>query len=121
MSSVNRLLLLGRAGMDAELRYKPDGAAQASFRLATTFMKVADGVRHEIVEWHDVLVDGALGYARNDAAKRASLLVRKGAEIYVEGRLGYRRAYNHTDAPLKAVVLADRLEVFGSPSSTLQP
>ncbi len=121
MSSVNLLILVGRAGMDAELRYKPDGAAQTNFRLATTHFKSSGGARQEITEWHEVFVDGALGYERNDSAKRASLLVRKGVEIYVEGRLSYRRAYDHRDAPLKAVVLADRVEVFGASSTTLQP
>lgn len=120
MGSVNRLILIGRAGTDAELRYKPDGSAQARFTLATTHYKASAGRREEKTDWHEVLVDGELGYARSDPAKRASLLVHKGLEVYVEGRLGYRRAYNHRDAPLKAVVLADRVETLGHAPSTVQ-
>ena len=121
MGSVNLLVLVGRAGTDAQLRYRPDGSAQATFRLATAYFKTSAGRREEKTDWHEVLVDGELGYARNDSAKRASLLVKKGLEIYVEGRLAYRRAYDHRDAPLKAVVLANRVEAFGGPSSTSQP
>lgn len=120
MSSVNLLVLIGRAGMDAELRYKPDGSAQTNFRLATTLLRKASAGRQEVTEWHEVFVDGSLGYERSDSAKRASLIVRKGVQIYVEGRLSYRRAYDHPDAPLKAVVLADRVEVVGAPAADPQ-
>lgn len=113
MSNVNLLILIGRAGIDAELRYRPDGAAQANFRLATEHSRQTPSGRQVTTEWHEVFVGGDLGYARSDAAKRASLIVRKGAQVYVEGRLAYRRAYNHPDAPLKAVVLATRVELVG--------
>ncbi len=122
MSDVNLLILIGRAGIDAELRFTPDGRAQANFRLATEHARHTPAGRQVTTEWHEVFVDGALGYSRSDAAKRASLIVRKGTQVYVEGRLAYRRAYKHPDAPLKAVVLASRVEVVGeAPSPSPAP
>lgn len=117
MNSVNRLVLIGRAGIDAELRYAPSGVAQANFKLATSDFRTGPAGRKEVTEWHEVRVEGALGYDANDPAKRASLIVRKGSQIYVEGRLSYRRAYDHSEAPLKAVVVAQRVEVLASPAA----
>jgi single-strand DNA-binding protein len=114
MSDVNLLILVGRAGIDAELRFHPNGSAQANFRLATEHARQTPTGRQVTTEWHEIFVDGALGYSRSDAAKRASLIVRKGAQVYVEGRLSYRKAYRHPDAPLKAVVLATRVELVGA-------
>lgn len=118
MSDVNFLILIGRAGIDAELRYHPDGSAQANFRLATEHSSQRAEGRQVTTEWHEIFVGGALGYSRSDAAKRASLIVRKGAQVYVEGRLAYRRAYKHPNAPLRAVVLASRVELLGEAPPT---
>ena len=116
MSSVNRLILVGRAGADAELRFTPDGAAVASFRLATTQMRRDRRGRTEVVDWHSVAVEGDLGYAANDSAKRAATLVRKGAQVYVEGRLSYRNAGTSAVPRKVAIVLADRVEVIDAPA-----
>lgn len=118
MSSVNRLILIGVAGTDAELRYTPAGAAKANFRLATHWREVRPGGPKERTDWHEVVVDGMDGYGYTDPAKRASTIVRKGSIIYIEGRLSYRKAYDHANAPLRAVVVATRVELLQQPKET---
>src|SRR5581483_5577631 len=55
MGSVNRVILVGNLGRDAELRYTPGGAAVAKFSIATTEMwNDKSGQRQERTEWHNV-------------------------------------------------------------------
>lgn len=115
MSSANRIILIGRAGVDADLRYTPAGEARSTFRLATNWRETTPVGTKEHTDWHEVIVEGRDGYGRSDSAKRASTLVVKGATLYVEGRLGYRKAYHHSDAPLRAVIVASRVELIQSP------
>lgn len=60
MSSVNRPILIGRAGGDAELRCTPERVAVANFRLATNRIgSDRGGSRVESVDWHTVMVEAA--------------------------------------------------------------
>ena len=86
MGSVNKVILVGNLGRDAELRYTPGGAAVARLRLATseTWNDKNTGQRQEHTEWHSVDVWG----------KRAEALqqyLTKGLKIYVEGSLRTRQ------------------------------
>jgi single-strand DNA-binding protein len=81
MGSVNKVILVGNLGRDADLRYTPGGAAVAKFSLATT-EKWTDksGSPQERTEWHNIDLWG----------KQAETLheyLRKGKQVYVEGRL----------------------------------
>lgn len=85
MGSVNRVILVGNLGADAELRYTGGGAAVANFRVATTeVFKDKDGQRQEQTEWHRVSLWG------KQAETIAQWLV-KGKQVYVEGRLQTRK------------------------------
>ena len=86
MGSVNRVILVGNLGRDAELRYTPAGAAVANFSIATTetWTDKNTGQRQEHTEWHRVDLWG----------KRAEALqqyLTKGLKIYVEGSLRTRQ------------------------------
>ena len=86
MGSVNKVILVGNLGRDAELRYTPRGAAVARLRLATseTWNDKNTGQRQEHTEWHSVDLWG----------KRAEALqqyLTKGLKIYVEGSLRTRQ------------------------------
>ena len=81
MGSVNKVILVGNLGRDAELRYTPGGAAVAKFSLATTEVwndKV--GQRQERTEWHNIDLWGKQAESLNE-------YLRKGKQVYVEGRL----------------------------------
>ena len=86
MGSVNKVILVGNLGRDAELRYTPGGAAVASLNLATTevWNDRSSGQRQEKTEWHRVVVWGK-------TAESLSEYLTKGKQIYVEGRLQTRQ------------------------------
>ncbi len=85
MGSVNKVILVGNLGRDAELRYTPGGAPVATINLATTEVwNDKGGQRQEKTEWHRVVLWG------KTAETLAEYLV-KGKQIYVEGRLQTRQ------------------------------
>ena len=81
MGSVNKVILVGNLGRDAELRYTPGGAAVAKFSIATTEVwNDKGGQRQERTEWHNIDLWG------KQAESLSEYLV-KGKQVYVEGRL----------------------------------
>lgn len=114
--SVNRIVLVGRVGAPAELRYRTNGVAVTLFRLATD-RSAARGQSDSIVatDWHSVEVEGGLGLARSDSAKRAAMLLQTGTEAYVEGSLLYRQAKPGVGGRPEAVVMATRVEILSQP------
>ncbi len=86
MGTVNRVILVGNLGKDAEVRYTPSGAAVSTLSLATTevWNDKSSGQRQERTEWHRVVLWGKQAETLNDYLK-------KGKQIYVEGRLQTRQ------------------------------
>lgn len=86
MASVNKVTLLGNLGRDIELRYMPNGDAVANLSLATTetWKDKSSGDRQEKTEWHRVTM-----YKR--LAEIAGQYLKKGSQIYIEGRLETRK------------------------------
>jgi single-strand DNA-binding protein len=81
MGSVNKVIVVGNLGRDAEMRYTPNGAAVAHFSIATTEVwNDKSGQRQERTEWHNVDLWG------KQAESLSEYLV-KGKQVYVEGRL----------------------------------
>jgi single-strand DNA-binding protein len=85
MGSVNKVILVGNLGRDAELRYTPGGAAVATLNMATTEVwNDKAGQRQEKTEWHRVVLWGK-------SAESLTEYLTKGKQIYVEGRLQTRQ------------------------------
>jgi primosomal replication protein N len=85
MGSVNKVILVGNLGRDAELRYTPGGAAIAKFSIATTEMwNDKTGQRQERTEWHNIDLWGK-------QAESLSEYLQKGKQVFVEGRLQSRK------------------------------
>jgi single-strand DNA-binding protein len=81
MGSVNKVILVGNLGRDAELRFTPGGAPVAKFSIATTEVwNDKAGQRQERTEWHNVDLWG------KPAESLKEYLV-KGKQVYVEGRI----------------------------------
>ena len=81
MGSVNKVILVGNLGRDAEVRYTPGGAAVSKFSIATTEVwNDKSGQRQERTEWHNIDLWG------KQAESLSEYLV-KGKQVYVEGRL----------------------------------
>ncbi len=77
-------MIIGRLGRDPEMRYTSSGRPVASFSVATTRGWTSnDGERQEETEWFHVVTWGGL-------AELCKKRLRKGSQIYVEGRLQTR-------------------------------
>ncbi|WP_126446681.1 single-stranded DNA-binding protein [Sulfuricystis multivorans] len=86
MASVNKVILVGNLGADPEIRYLPNGDAVTNIRLATTesWKDKNTGERKEMTEWHRVVFYRKL-------AEIAGQYLKKGSQVYVEGRLRTRK------------------------------
>jgi single-strand DNA-binding protein len=85
MASVNKVILIGNLGADPEVRYAPSGSAIANVTLATTRnWKDKNGEKQEATEWHRVVFYDKL-------AEIVGEYLKKGRQIYVEGRLQTRK------------------------------
>jgi single-strand DNA-binding protein len=117
MGSVNRVILVGNLGRDAELRYTPGGAAVATLSLATTeVFKDKEGQRKETTEWHRVILWGKTAETLNE-------YLTKGKQIYVEGRLQTRKWEEKPSEPgdkpvtrYTTEIKADRVVLLGGGS-----
>lgn len=85
MGSLNKATLIGNLGKDPEVRAIPSGAKVANFSIATTesYMDKNSGQKVEKTEWHNIVMWRGL-------AEVAEKYLRKGSQIYVEGRLQTR-------------------------------
>ena len=83
--SVNKVILVGNIGKDPEVKFLPSGQAVANFSVATSekFKGRDGGEMQEKTEWHNVVAYAKVAEIIRDYAK-------KGAKIYVEGRLTTR-------------------------------
>lgn len=81
--SWNRVELIGNLTRDPELRFTPNGAAVATFGIATNRTYVVEGERKEEVDFHRLV-------AWNKLAELCNQLLKKGARVFVSGRLQYR-------------------------------
>ena len=71
MSSINKVILVGRLGGDPELRYTADGTPVASFNIATSeTYKDKSGIKQEKTEWHRVVAWRKLGEISGEYLKK---------------------------------------------------
>lgn len=81
--SWNRVELIGNLTRDPEVRYTPNGAAVATFSIATNRSYVSEGERKEEVDFHRIV-------AWNKLAELCQQLLKKGNRVFVSGRLQNR-------------------------------
>ena len=83
---VNKVILVGNLGKDPETRYTAGGSAVTNVSLATTdaWKDKQSGEQQERTEWHRLVFWGRL-------AEIAAEYLRKGSQIYVEGRIQTRK------------------------------
>jgi single-strand DNA-binding protein len=108
MGSVNKVILVGNLGRDAELKFTPSGFPISSFSIATTDRrKDKDNNWQEKTEWHRIKLLGKQAESLQDYLK-------KGKQIYVEGRLE-TRSWDDKDGQKKYMteIIADRIQLLG--------
>jgi single-strand DNA-binding protein len=109
MASVNKVILIGNLGRDPETRYMPDGGAITNISIATTEnWKDKNGDKQEKTEWHRVAFFGKL-------AEIAGEYLKKGSQVYVEGRLQTRK-WQDKDGQDKYTteIVANAMQMLGS-------
>jgi single-strand DNA-binding protein len=86
MASINKVILIGNLGKDPEVKYMPSGSAIANVTIATSrqWKNKDSGERQEETEWHRVVFYDRL-------AEIVGEYLKKGRQIYVEGRLKTRK------------------------------
>src|SRR5512139_650446 len=107
--SVNKVILVGRLGKDPETRYMTSGEAVTNVTLATSEnWKDKSGEKQEKTEWHNLVF-----YRR--LAEIAGEYLKKGSQVYVEGRLQTRK-WQDKDGQDKYTteIIADRMQMLGS-------
>ncbi len=106
--SINKVILVGYLGGDAESRFTPSGSAVATFNIATNeSRRNADGGYDDKTEWHRCVVFGKM-------AETAGEYLKKGQLVYFEGRL-QTRSWDDKDGIKRYTteVLGDRWTMLG--------
>lgn len=108
---VNKVILIGNVGQDPEVRYTGDvnnSAKVATIRLATTErFRGRDGNLQEHTEWHSVVV-------WRNTADVVEKYVRKGTQLYIEGRIRTRSWDDQTgNKRYTTEIIADTLQLLG--------
>ena len=110
MASVNKVILIGNLGRDPEVRSFPDGGTLCNVALATTrsWKDKNSGDKVEETEWHRIVF-------RDRLAEIAGEYLKKGKQVYIEGRLKTRK-YTDKDGVEKYTteVIATDMTMLGS-------
>jgi single-strand DNA-binding protein len=109
MASVNKVILLGNCGRDPEIRYMPSGGAVANISIATTSKRKDKNTGESIedTQWHRVQFFDRL-------AEIVGEYVKKGAPLYVEGRLKYGKYTDKDGIERNTVdIIATEMQLLG--------
>ena len=112
MGSVNKAILVGNLGRDAEMRFTSGGTPVATVSLATTEKWTdRDGQKKEDTQWHRVVIWGK-------TAESIHEYLTKGKQIYVEGRIQTREWTDKEGKPARTTeIRADRVVLLSSGGS----
>ncbi|MAO46088.1 MAG: single-stranded DNA-binding protein, partial [Crocinitomicaceae bacterium] len=86
MAGINKVILVGHLGRDPEMRYTQSEVAVCSFSLATseTYRDRNSGEKVTQTEWHNIIL-------WRGVAETAGKYLRKGSQVYIEGKLRTRK------------------------------
>jgi len=107
--AINKVILVGHAGKDPEVRYFDNGGAVANFTLATSergYTAANGTVIPDRTEWHNIVLWRSL-------AEVAEKFVRKGSKLYIEGKIR-TRSYDDAAGNKRYVteIYADTMELL---------
>lgn len=108
MASLNKVMLIGGIGADPVVRYMPNGDAVANMPLATAeSWKDKNGDKQEKTEWHRIVLFGR-------QAEIAGEYLKKGSQIYIEGRLQTRKWTDKGGVEhYTTEIIGDRMQMLG--------
>ena len=106
---INKVILVGNLGQDPETRYMPSGGAVTNITLATneSWKDKQTGEQKDRTEWHKVAMFNRL-------AEIAAEYLRKGSQVYVEGKLRTRKWQDRDgNDRYTTEVIADEMQMLG--------
>jgi len=107
---INKVILVGNLGKDPETRYMPSGKAVTNFSIATSesWKDKQTGEQKEQTEWHNIVMYDRL-------AEIAAEYLRKGSQVYVEGRLRTRKWQDKEGRDRYTTeIIANEMQMLGS-------
>lgn len=117
MAGINKVILVGHLGRDPEMRYTQSEVAVCSFSLATseTYRDRNSGEKVTQTEWHNIILWRGL-------AETAGKYLRKGSQIYIEGKLRTRKWEDQNGATRYTTeVVADTMQMLDKRESSSAP
>jgi len=106
--SINKVILVGNVGKDPEVKYIQEDLPVANFPLATSeSYRGKDGDKIENTEWHNIVLWRGL-------AKVAESYVKKGSQLYIEGRIK-TRSWDDKEGNKRYTteIIADNMQMLG--------
>lgn len=107
---INKVILVGNVGKDPEIRYIDKNLAVARFSLATSERAYTNSkgvLVPEKTEWHNIVVWRGL-------AEVAEKHVRKGTQLYIEGKITYNQWVDKSKVSHVATeIIADTMQLLG--------
>lgn len=106
---VNKVIIIGNLGKDPETRYTPSGSAVTNFTVATneSWKDKQTGEQKERTEWHRVSMFNRL-------AEVAAEYLRKGSQVYIEGKLRTRKWQGKDgNDRYTTEIIADEMQMLG--------
>tara|TARA_B100001093_G_scaffold233421_1_gene223799 strand:+ start:1068 stop:1514 length:447 start_codon:yes stop_codon:yes gene_type:complete len=113
--SVNKVILIGNLGKDPEVRHLENGAAVANFSIATSenYKDRKTGEKVSQTEWHNIV-------AWRGLAEIAEKYLKKGAKVYIEGKLKTRTWQDKEgNNRYSTEVITDNLTMLGSAAESM--
>jgi len=107
--SINKAILVGNVGKDPEIRYLDSGVAVATITLATTERgyTLANGTQvPDRTEWHNIV-------AWRGLAEIAEKYIKKGTQLYVEGKISTRKWEKDGVTRYSTEIVAENIELLG--------
>jgi single-strand DNA-binding protein len=112
MAGVNKVILIGNLGADPEVRHLENGSVVANFNIATSESYTnKSGERVEQTEWHRIELWDRL-------AQIAEQYLKKGNQVYIEGRLRTENWTDKENQPRSRVsIRANSMTLLGGPNT----
>jgi len=109
---INKVIIVGNVGGDPETRYMPSGSAVTNLTIATneSWKDKQTGEQKERTEWHRVAM-------YNRLAEIAAEYLRKGSQVYIEGKLRTRKWQDKSgNDRYTTEIIADEMQMLGGRS-----
>lgn len=109
MAGVNKAIILGNLGRDPEMRSTQSGSQVANFSIATSRQYTdSSGQKQEETEWHRIVAFGRL-------AEICGQYLRKGKQVYIEGRIQTRSWEDKETGQKKYMteIVAEQMQMLG--------